>query len=344
MLLVSQIDLLTEALLKVDDFVVHKVLVDFHFFFEIAHLTLVYQLQNSWRSLFDCFDWVFLQWQDFFTDLGFEVSITYVVNFLSLAVQRLCVLLNELQILDRTLHEWVDRVEFVGCVQRPNTVGANPEVALVTEVFKLASVKTAKDWDNWLRCQRCRSSSTVKWPILNALEWREWGDVVGDIHLLRRKERLLHVGSLVHGVEHPLVRRLSASSAHVSAIHRVETHHLVVVHLLHRLGLHLLKRLSWWRPSKRRNSLDSVKLARRDSHSWLQLQTLGQGVVVVSHRLRGQLRPGWRLNVERHRGPFKPFLLRVSDLGISKHVLPRESAAHELVALLLQNVGLLLSE
>jgi hypothetical protein len=47
MLLVSQIDLLTEALLKVDDFVVHKVLIDFHFLLEIAHLTLVYQLQNS---------------------------------------------------------------------------------------------------------------------------------------------------------------------------------------------------------------------------------------------------------------------------------------------------------
>ena len=86
-----------------------------------------------------------LEIQHFLSDLGFKLSVTLVINFLSLSVETFGVVLHIVHVFKGAFHEIRNDVESVGHVLSSLTVGTNPALAVITEEVKLATVQAAKD-------------------------------------------------------------------------------------------------------------------------------------------------------------------------------------------------------
>ena len=78
---------LLNSLLEVCYLIVDKVLIDFHFFLEIAHLPFVDELEYPRARLFNGLHALLLQIEHLETNLRLEVPIRLIVNVLSLQMQ-----------------------------------------------------------------------------------------------------------------------------------------------------------------------------------------------------------------------------------------------------------------
>jgi len=94
-----------DSLLEIDDFVVHKVLIYFHLFLKVAHLTFVDQLQDPRAGIFYSLGTLLLQVEDFVSYLCLEVSIRLIMDVLALEMQLPSLAFDEIKIFEVVHHE-----------------------------------------------------------------------------------------------------------------------------------------------------------------------------------------------------------------------------------------------
>jgi hypothetical protein len=134
---------LLDSLLKVQDFIVYEILVYFHLFFEVAHLALVYELQDAGTCILNCLDRLLLEFEDFLTDLSFEPTVALIVYGLPLQVEELRFGLCEFQTLKVSAHKRGDEVEPVVLVELAEAVNADPLLVIKAEEVQLLAMQTA---------------------------------------------------------------------------------------------------------------------------------------------------------------------------------------------------------
>ena len=90
------IDRLLYPLLKVDDLIVHKILVYLHLFLEISHLSLVDELENPRACVLNSVDALFFEVQNLQPDLSLERPVRLIVDILALQVEQFGLRFGEL--------------------------------------------------------------------------------------------------------------------------------------------------------------------------------------------------------------------------------------------------------
>ena len=127
------VDCLLDSLLEIQDFVINKVLVNFHFLLEILHLTFVDQLEDAGARVFNSLDALFFKLKDFAPDLCLEASMALVMDGLSLQVEKFCLSFCELETFKISIHEGSNEVKPVVLVKLPKAVDADSLLVIEAE-------------------------------------------------------------------------------------------------------------------------------------------------------------------------------------------------------------------
>ena len=141
------IDRLLYSLQEVDDFVVHKVLVDLHLLLKVSHLALVHQLEDPRAGLLDRLHIGLLQVEHLLPYLGLELPVGLIVYGLPLQVQQVRLRLYEFEAFEVAGEEGGEVVEFVRLVLQAQAIDADALVAIEAEELELLAVEAAEDWD-----------------------------------------------------------------------------------------------------------------------------------------------------------------------------------------------------
>lgn len=92
----GRFDGLLDSNLKIKDFIVYKILVNFHFLLEILHFAPVDKGQDAGTGILDGLNTLLLQVQHLLSDLNLELAVGNVLDFLPLQVQLLGLSTDEL--------------------------------------------------------------------------------------------------------------------------------------------------------------------------------------------------------------------------------------------------------
>ena len=133
---------LLNSLLEVCYLIVDKVLIDFHFFLEIAHLPFVDELEYPRACLFNGLHTLLLQIEHLETNLRLEVPIRLIVNVLSLQMQNPSFTLDVLETFKVAHHKWGNVIKSMVLMERSETINAYPLLIIKTEEIELFSMQT----------------------------------------------------------------------------------------------------------------------------------------------------------------------------------------------------------